>query len=63
MQEILKAVSMVGFPIVAFFYLAIRLEPIIRGNSDAIKGNTTQTTETNSLIRELKIMISALNNK
>jgi len=56
MDEIITAISTVGFPIVMCAYLVVRLEPIIWENTKATKEN-------NALVRELKILVQALNGK
>lgn len=56
MDELLKAISTVGFPIAITIYIIIRLEGVVRENTKA-------TLEKNTLIRELKLLVSRLNNK
>jgi len=56
MDEIITAISKVGFPIAMCAYLVVRLEPIIWENTKATKEN-------NALVRELKILVQALNGK
>ncbi|MBT9175646.1 MAG: hypothetical protein DDT22_01330 [candidate division WS2 bacterium] len=56
MQEIMQAVSTVGFPIAITVYIIVRLEGVV-------KENTKATQENNTLIRELKILVERLNGK
>lgn len=56
MDEILKAVSTVGFPIVMCIYIIIKLEKVVSENTKA-------TNENNILVRELKILVEKLNGK
>jgi len=56
MQEIISAVSNVGFPIAITIYIILRLEKIVAENTKA-------TTENNALIRELKILVEKINGR
>ena len=70
MEEILKAVSTVGFPIVVAVYVLVRIEPRLNKLNDAIlelvpiiKEDSENTKDVKNAINCLKLEIAKLNGK
>ena len=70
MEELLKAISQVGYPIVVAIYVLIRIEPRLNKLSDGIiklipiiKEDSENTKDVKNAIGELKLEIAKLNGK
>ena len=70
MEELLDAISNVGFPIAVAVYILIRIEPRLNKLADAInklvpiiKEDSGNTKDVKDAIGELKIEIAKLNGK
>ncbi len=70
MEELLDAISSVGFPIVVAVFVLIRIEPRLNKLADAlnklipiIKEDSVNTKDVKEAIGELKIEIAKLNGK
>ena len=70
MDDMLKAISTVGFPIAVAVYVLIRIEPRLNKLSDAllalvpiIKEDSSNTKDVKEAIGELKVAIAKLNGR
>ena len=70
MEELLKAISNVGFPIAVAVYILVRIEPRLNKLADAInklipiiKEDSGNTKDVKEAIGELKLEIAKLNGK
>ncbi len=70
MEELLNAISSVGFPIVVAVYILMRIEPRLNKLADAInklipiiKEDSGNTKDVKEAIGELKFEIAKLNGK
>jgi len=70
MEELLKAISTVGFPIVVAVFVLIRIEPRLNKLTDAInklmpiiKEDSENTKDVKEAIGDLRLEIAKLNGK